>query len=51
MKNPLYIIVVILLIAWMAGLVIFDAGSIIHVLLVLAFIAIFLSVFNAKKAI
>jgi hypothetical protein len=42
MTNLLYIIAVILIIGWVLGFFVFSAGNIIHVLLVLAVIAILL---------
>ena len=44
MTNLLYIIAVILIIAWALGAFVYSAGSIIHVLLVIAIIAIILGV-------
>jgi hypothetical protein len=44
MGNLLYIIAVILIIGWALGFFAFHAGSIIHVLLVIAVIAILLKV-------
>ena len=40
MGNLLYIIAVILLIGWLLGFFYFDAGGLIHILLVIAIIAI-----------
>jgi len=42
MGSLLYLIAVILIIGWVLGFFVFSAGSIIHVLLVLAVIAILL---------
>jgi len=42
MSSLLYLIAVILIIGWALGFFVFSAGSIIHVLLVLAVIAILL---------
>jgi hypothetical protein len=42
MSSLLYLVAVILIIGWALGFFIFSAGSIIHVLLVLAVIAILL---------
>jgi hypothetical protein len=42
MSSLLYIIAVILIIGWVLGFFAFHAGSIIHILLVLAVIAILL---------
>jgi hypothetical protein len=49
MGNLLYIIAVILIIGWAIGFFAFNAGSIIHVLLVIAIIAILLRVIQGKK--
>jgi hypothetical protein len=40
MGNLLYLIAVILLIGWLLGFFYFDAGGLIHILLVIAIIAI-----------
>jgi len=40
MSSILYLIAVVLIIGWILGFFVFSAGSIIHVLLVLAVIAI-----------
>lgn len=48
MNSLLYIIAVILLIGWILGVFAFDAPSIIHVLLVLAIIAILLRLIRGK---
>jgi len=42
MGSLLYIIAVILIIGWILGFFVFNAGSIIHILLVIAVIAILL---------
>lgn len=42
MENLLYIIAVILVIAWAIGFFAYSAGAIIHILLVIAVIAILL---------
>jgi Family of unknown function (DUF5670) len=49
MGNLLYIIAVILIIGWVIGFFAFNAGSIIHLLLVIAVIAILLRVIQGKK--
>ena len=49
MSNLLYIIAVVLIIAWAIGFFAFSAGNIIHVLLVIAIIAILLRVIQGKK--
>jgi len=49
MGNLLYIIAVVLIIGWALGFFAFHAGGIIHVLLVIAIIAILLRVIQGKK--
>lgn len=49
MNNLLYIIAVILIIAWAIGYIGFSAGGIIHVLLVIAVIAILVRVIQGRK--
>ena len=49
MGNLLYIIAVILIIGWIIGFFVYSAGSIIHVLLVIAIIAIIFRVIQGKK--
>jgi hypothetical protein len=49
MGNALYIIAVILIIGWLVGFFGFHAGSIIHVLLVIAIIAIIVRAIQGKK--
>lgn len=44
MSSLLYIIAVILLIGWVLGVFVYSAGSLIHVLLVIAIIALLLGV-------
>jgi len=51
MGNILYVIAVILLIAWLIGLVGFHAGGLIHVLLVIAIIAIVFRVIQGRRII
>jgi hypothetical protein len=48
MSSLLYIIAVILIIGWALGFFLFSAGSIIHVLLVLAVIAILLRLIRGR---
>jgi hypothetical protein len=45
----LYLIAVILLIGWVLGFFVFSVGSIIHILLVIAIIAILLRVIRGDK--
>lgn len=49
MGNLLYIVAVILVIAWLIGLVGFHAGGIIHVLLVIAVIAVLFRLIQGRK--
>lgn len=49
MGNLLYTIAVILLIAWAIGFLGFHVGGIIHILLVIAIIAVLIRVIKGKK--
>jgi hypothetical protein len=49
MGNLLYIIAVILVIAWLIGFLGYHAGGIIHILLVIAVIAILLKVIRRAE--
>jgi len=49
MGNLLYIIAVILIIGWLVGFIGFHTGGIIHVLLVIALIAILLRVISGRR--
>ena len=49
MENLLYIVAVILIISWAIGFVGYGVGGIIHVLLVIALIAVILRVIQGKK--
>lgn len=49
MGNLLYIIAVILVVGWLVGFVGFHAGGLIHILLVIAIIAILLRLISGKK--
>jgi len=51
MGNLLYIIAIILVIGWLIGFVGYNSGGIIHVLLVIAVIAVILRVIQGKKPI
>ena len=46
MGNLLYLIAVILIIGWILGFFVWHAGGIIHILLVIAVIAILLKIIN-----
>jgi hypothetical protein len=49
MGNLLYIIAVILVISWAIGFLAYGAGGIIHLLLVIALIAILLRIIKGNK--
>ncbi|MBA2406982.1 MAG: lmo0937 family membrane protein [Chitinophagales bacterium] len=51
MNNLLYIVAVILVIGWLLGFFYFHVGSIIHILLVIAVIAIILRVIRGDTPI
>jgi hypothetical protein len=51
MGNILYVIAIILIIAWAIGFVGYSAGGLIHVLLVIAVIAIVVKLLQGKKVI
>jgi hypothetical protein len=49
MNNLLYILAVILIIAWAVGFFAYSAGNLIHVLLVIAIVAILLRLIRGKE--
>ncbi|WP_124019320.1 lmo0937 family membrane protein [Flavobacterium sp. A45] len=49
MSNLLYTVAVILIIFWAIGFFAYSAGSIIHILLVIAVIAVILRVIQGRK--
>ncbi|MBV8390886.1 MAG: lmo0937 family membrane protein [Mucilaginibacter sp.] len=51
MRSLLYIIAVILVIGWAIGFFAYSAGSIIHILLVIAIIAILLAVIRGDTVV
>ena len=51
MGNLLYVVAVILIIAWAIGFIGYGAGGIIHILLVIALIAVILRVIQGKSII
>jgi len=51
MGNVLYVVAVILIIGWVVGFFAFHAGSLIHVLLVIAVIAILLRVIQVERVV
>jgi hypothetical protein len=51
LRSILYLIAVVLIIGWAVGLFVYNVGSIIHILLVLAIISILLSFIGGNKAV
>ncbi len=51
MSNLLYIIAVILIIGWAIGFFAYSLGSVIHILLVIALIAILVRVIQGRRPI
>ena len=49
MGNFLYLIAIILIIGWALGFFVYSAGSLIHILLVIALIAIILRVIRGER--
>ena len=49
MSNILYIIAVILIIGWLIGVFAYSVGGIIHILLVLAIIAILFNIISGRR--
>jgi hypothetical protein len=49
MGNLLYIIAVILIIIWAVGFLGYNSGGIIHILLVIAVVAVLLRVISGRK--
>lgn len=50
MTNILYIIAVVLIIGWAIGYFAYNAGSLIHILLVIAVIAILLQIISGRQS-
>lgn len=51
MGSILYIIAVLLIIGWILGFFVYSAGSIIHLLLVIAVIAILIQIISGRRSI
>ena len=51
MSNLLYIVAVLLIIGWAIGFIGFHAGGLIHILLVIAIIAVILRIIQGRNAI
>ncbi len=50
MNSLLYIIAVILIIGWVFGFFVYSAGGIIHVLLVIAVIAVLFNIISGSRS-
>jgi hypothetical protein len=48
MQNLLYLLAVVLVILWVLGYFVFNTGSLIHILLVIAVVAILLRIIKGK---
>jgi len=48
MRSILYIVAVILIIGWLLGFFVYTAGSLIHILLVLAIISLLLAIIGGR---
>jgi len=51
MGNLLYVVAVILIIAWAIGFIGYSAGGVIHILLVIAVVAIILRVIQGRRVV
>ena len=51
MGNLLYVLAVILIIGWAIGFIGFHAGGLIHILLVIAVIAVILRIISGSRAV
>jgi len=51
MNNLLYVVAVILVIGWAIGVFAYSAGGLIHVLLVIAIIAIIMRVISGRSSV
>jgi hypothetical protein len=49
MGNLLYVIAVLLVIGWLVGFLGFHAGGLIHILLVIAAVAVLLRIIDGRK--
>ncbi len=49
MGNILYVIAVILIIGWLIGFIGYNAGGLIHILLVIAVIAVLLRIISGRR--
>jgi len=51
MSNLLYILAIILVIGWLVGFIGYGAGGLIHILLVIAVIAVLLNIIRGRSAV
>ena len=49
MSNLLYAIAVILIIAWLLGFFVYNLGTVIHILLVIAIVAVLLRLIRGER--
>ena len=49
MGNILYIVAVILIIGWAVGFIGYNAGAVIHILLVIALVAVILRIIQGRR--
>lgn len=49
MSNLLYIIAIVLIILWATGFFVFNLGSVIHILLIIAIIAVLLRIIRGNR--
>lgn len=49
MSNLLYVVAVVLIILWITGYYAYDMGNLIHILLVIAIVAILLRVIGGRR--
>jgi predicted ferric reductase len=50
MRNILYILAVLLVIGWLIGFIGYQAGGIIHILLVIAVITVLLNIIQGRRS-
>lgn len=51
MSNLLYLVAIILIICWVLGFYIYSVGALIHILLVIAIIAILVRIIRGDRAV
>jgi hypothetical protein len=49
MSNLLYLVAVVLIISWALGFFVYNTGGLIHILLVIAIVAILLRIISGRK--